>query len=193
MSRLVNRSLLLSVVAVILTPALVARADTYKIDPVHSSVIFRAPHINTGYVFGRFDQFGGTINDDTSDPSKTSFDVTIQVDSVDTGNPQRDGHLKSPTFFSAKEFPTITFKSNSVKSSGDKKLEVTGDLTMHGQTKPITFTVERVGSSNLPNFGQRVGYFGTFTVKRSDFGMTGMPEAVGDEIEMMVALEGVKK
>jgi polyisoprenoid-binding protein YceI len=177
----------------LLAPTFAAQADTYKIDPVHSAVIFKSLHLNTNYVFGRFNQFGGTINEDSSDPSKTSFEVTVQVDSIDTGNPQRDGHLKSLTFFSAKEFPTITFKSTSVKPSGGKQLEVTGELTLHGKTKPITITSERVGSSNVPQFGQRVGYYSQFKIKRSDFGMSAMPEAIGDEVELFVALEAQKQ
>jgi polyisoprenoid-binding protein YceI len=165
-----------------------------KIDPVHSSVVFRTKHLDTSYVYGRFDKFTGTITDSPQDPSKTAFDVTVDVNSINTGNEKRDGHVKGPDFFSAKEFPTITFKSTSVQSGGGEgKLQVTGDLTMHGVTKPITATVERVGeSSNPPPFGNRVGYVSTFTVKRSDFGMNKMIPMVGDEVELTVAFEAQK-
>lgn len=167
-------------------------ADKYKIDPVHSSVIFRAQHVQTGYVYGRFNKFGGTVTVD-DDPSKMAFEVSIDVSSIDTGNEKRDNHLKSPDFFSAKEFSTITFKSTSVSSAGENKYQVAGDLTMHGQTKPITITVEKTGSSNTPNFGQRVGFASTFTVKRGDFGMSSMVPMVSDEISLMVAFESVKQ
>src|SRR5262249_45315418 len=101
-------------------------------------------------------------------------------------------HLKSPDFFSAKEFPAISFKSTSAKSVGDGKYEVTGDLTLHGQTKPITVTLEKVGSST--KMGQRVGWISTFTIKRSDYGMNFMlgAEGGGDEIALTVAFETVK-
>jgi len=146
-------------------------ADNYKVDPVHSSIIFRAQHVQTGYVYGRFDKFSGTVKVD-SDPSNMAFDISIDVNSINTGNEKRDGHLKSPDFFGAKEFSTITFKSKSVKSAGENKYEVTGDLTLHGQTKSVTIPVEKTGESNTPNFGQRVGFASTFTVKRSDYGMS---------------------
>src|SRR5206468_13118280 len=117
-----------------------------KIDPVHSSVNFRSKHLDTSYVFGRFDKFSGTITDSPQDPTKTAFDVTVDVNSINTGNEKRDAHLKGPDFFSAKEFPTITFKSAAVQSGGGEgKLQVTGDLTLHGVTKPIAAAVQRVG------------------------------------------------
>ena len=168
-----------------------ANAETYKVDPVHSSIVFKSKHIETSYVFGRFNDFGGTVNVDP-DPTKMSFDVSAKVESIDTGNAKRDTHLKSPDFFSAKEFPTISFKSTSVKPSGDSKLEVTGDMTLHGVTKPVTVTIEKVGQSNNPQFGERVGFYTMFTVKRSDFGMSGMQPMSGDEVELAVAFETAK-
>lgn len=168
-----------------------ANAETYKVDPVHSSIVFKSKHIDTSYVFGRFNDFGGTVNVD-SDPSKMSFDITAKVDSIDTGNPKRDTHLKSPDFFSAKEFPTIAFKSTSVKPAGDNKFEVTGDLTLHGVTKPVTVTMEKVGTSNNPQFGERAGFYTKFTVKRSDFGMSGMTNMIGDDADLAVAFETAK-
>jgi len=167
-------------------------ADNYKVDPVHSSIIFRAQHVQTGYVYGRFDKFSGTVKVD-SDPSNMAFDISIDVNSINTGNEKRDGHLKSPDFFGAKEFSTITFKSKSVKSAGENKYEVTGDLTLHGQTKSVTIPVEKTGESNTPNFGQRVGFASTFTVKRSDYGMSSMIPMVSDEIALMVGFECVKQ
>jgi len=188
----------LSVIVVALLAALflaqsASAQDQAKIDPVHSSVVFKSRHLDTSYVFGRFDRFTGTITDSKDDPSKTAFDVTVDVASLNSGNEKRDAHLKGPDFFSANEFKTITFKSTSVKPGSEGKLEVTGDLTMHGVTKPITATVQRVGDSNNPApFGPRVGYYSTFTVKRSDFGMSKMIPMVGDEVELIVAFEAAK-
>ena len=190
------RRLFAVVCLTVFATALVARAEQYKVDPVHSSIVFKSKHIETSYVFGRFNEFGGTVNVD-SDPSKMSFDVTAKVESIDTGNAKRDTHLKSPDFFSAKEFPEIKFKSTSVKSAsgskaGGEAYEVTGDMTLHGVTKPITVTIQKVGQSNNPQFGERAGFFATFTVKRSDFGMSGMTQAIGDEVELAVAFETTK-
>ncbi len=172
--------------------AVAQAADTYKIDPVHSTALFRIQHAGAGYLYGRINGPEGSINVDESDPTKTSFDVTLQAKNIDTNNPQRDTHLKSPTFFSAEEFPTLTFKSTAVKAAGDNKLEVTGDLTIHGQTKSITVTLDHTGTSSNPQMGNRIGYEGTFTIKRSDFGMSAMQGGVGDEVRIIISLEGVK-
>lgn len=168
-----------------------ASAETYNVDPVHSSIVFKSKHLDTSYVFGRFNDFSGTVNVDT-DPTKMSFDVSAKVESIDTGNAKRDTHLKSPDFFSAKEFPTISFKSTSIKSAGDNKFEVTGNMTLHGVTKPLTVTMEKVGQSSTPQFGDRAGFFTMFTVKRSDFGMSGMQPMIGDDVELAVAFETAK-
>lgn len=170
----------------------VARADNYKVDPVHSTIVFRIKHVNVSWFYGRFNGPEGTVVDDAADPTKTSFDVQVKVANVDTGVQKRDDHLKSPDFFSAKEFPTIAFKSTSVKKAGDK-LEVTGDMTIHGQTKPITVTMERVGAADTKMMGYRVGYAGEFTIKRSDFGMSKMLDALGDEVTIMFGLESQKQ
>src|SRR6476620_1597870 len=134
------RRLLIGGVAIVALLVSVVRADTYKLDPVHSTAVFRIKHANVSYFYGRIVGPEGTIDVDSSDPTKLHFDVTLKIANIDTANPNRDKHLKSPDFFSAQEFPTITFKSTSVKAGADNKLEVTGDMTMHGQTKPITFT-----------------------------------------------------
>jgi len=177
--------------AVLLALVAPLKAETYKIDPVHSTVIFRIQHLGVSYFNGRINAPSGSINVDESDPSKTSFQVELKAANVDTGNANRDKHLKTPDFFSAEEFPTITFKSTSAKPAGDKKLEVTGELTLHGQTKPVTATVEHVGTADTP-MGHRTGYETVFTIKRSDFGMNKMLDAVGDEVEMRIGLEAVK-
>jgi polyisoprenoid-binding protein YceI len=117
----------------------------------------------------------------------------LKVANIDTANPNRDKHLKSPDFFSAEEFPTISFKSTSVKASADNKLEVTGDLTMHGQTKPITITMEHVGTADVPRMGHRTGYDATITLKRSDFGMTKYLEMLGDDVTIRMGVEAAKQ
>jgi polyisoprenoid-binding protein YceI len=171
-----------------------ARAgDTFKVDPAHSTAIFRIQHANAGFTYGWFKMPEGKIEVDDADPTKTSFDVKLDIKNLDTANAKRDQHLKSPDFFSAEEFPAMTFKSTAVKAAGDKKLEVTGDLTIHGQTKPITVTIDRTGTSTNPQMGgTRSGFEGTFTIKRSDFGMGNMLQAVGDEVRITIALEGLK-
>jgi len=162
--------------------------DTYKVDPVHATVIFRVNHLGTSWVYGRFDDVSGTFSVDDKTPE---FDIAVNADSVDTNNKQRDTHLKSADFFSVKEFPTITFKSTSVASEGEKKFEVTGDLTLHGVTKSVVVPIEFVGAADT-KMGSRAGYEAQFSVKRADFGMDKYAGMVGDEIHLTVSLEGVK-
>ena len=169
-------------------------ADTYRADPVHSSTVFRAHHAGAGYVWGRFNDPAGTFMLDEADPTKSTFTVEIPVANVDTHNAQRDAHLKSPDFFNAKQYPTITFKSTSVKKgNAPNTLQVTGNLTMHGVTKPITVPVELTGKGQFPPGTQRAGVEATFVVKLSDFQIKGLPGVVSDEIKVVVALEGVKQ
>ena len=106
--------------ALALSLAPIARAgETYKADPVHSSAVFRSHHANAGYVWGRFNDPAGTFTLDDADPTKSTFSGEIKADSVDTHNDKRDAHLKSPDFFNAKQFPTISFQSTAVKAVKD--------------------------------------------------------------------------
>jgi polyisoprenoid-binding protein YceI len=181
--------------AMILAPALglAAQAATYKVDPVHSAVAFRVKHMNTSYAYGRFNSIAGTFSLDPADPAKSAFDFTIKTDSIDTGNAMRDTHLKNADFFNAKQFGTITFKSKKVASAGKDTYEVTGDLTMHGVTKPVTVKIEQTGSGKDMRGGAIAGIESVFTLKRSDFGMKGMLDAVGDDVKVMLSCEGGAK
>jgi polyisoprenoid-binding protein YceI len=174
-----------------LLPAAALAADTYKLDPVHSMVIFQISHMEVSNTFGRFNEPNGTfVLDD--DASKISFDITVDAAKVDTNNAQRDTHLKSDSFFSVKQFPTITFKSSAVKKTGDKTFDVTGDLTLHGVTKTITIPLTEIGAGKT-QAGERAGFTTTFSIKRSDYGMTFMVGPVGDDVTLMVGIEGVKQ
>jgi polyisoprenoid-binding protein YceI len=188
-----KRSMLVLSVLACLAFVNTVRADDYKVDPVHSSVIFRIKHANVSFFYGRFNDKQGTVTVDESDPSKDSFDISIKTESFDSNNPARDKHVKSADFFSAQEFPTIHFKSTSVKPVGDNKLEVTGDLTLHGTTKPITVTMDRIGTADVPRMGRRTGFETTFTIKRSDYGMNKMLDVLGDEVTLMVGIEAAKQ
>jgi polyisoprenoid-binding protein YceI len=187
--RLVFLSLALSIAA-----AAARAGDTYKVDPIHSSAVFRAHHANAGYVWGRFNDPSGTFVLDDADPTKSKLEGEIKVDNVDTHNDQRDTHLKSPTFFDAQKYPSITFKSTSVKKGNAPNiLQVTGDLTLHGVTKSITVPIELTGKGQFPPGTQRAGIEATFAVKLSDYQIVGLPGAVGDEIKIVVAMEGIKQ
>ncbi len=184
-----RRSLLASTLA--LTLAVTASAEEFKVDATHSSVVFRVKHMNTSYAYGRFNALAGTFTIDEADPAESKFDFTIKTDSIDTANAGRDTHLKNADFFNAKQYPNITFKSKSVKSSGTSVYEVEGDLTLHGVTKPITVTIEHTGSGKDRSQKAIAGIESVFTIKRSDFGMKGLIGPVADEVKVMLSSEGV--
>src|SRR5664279_1499192 len=116
-------------------------AETYTVDPVHSSISFMIQHAGLSKIHGRFNDFSGKITIDADDPSKSTFAITIPIDSIDTNNVKRDEHLRAPDYFNPKQFPTMTFQSTKVKAI-EGGFEVTGDLTMHGVTKPLTIKLK---------------------------------------------------
>ncbi|HLW65026.1 MAG TPA: YceI family protein [Gemmataceae bacterium] len=168
-------------------------ADDYTIDPVHSGVYFKIQHLGLSNVFGRFNEFSGTFSVDPSDASKCSFAMSIKTTSVDTGNAGRDKHLRSPDFFNDKQFPTIEFKSTAVKPVKDG-YEVTGNLTMHGETKPITFTLTGGKKAEMKGV-TRTGFTTELVLKRTDFGVGANvpPATLGEEVQIAIGIEGTKK
>jgi polyisoprenoid-binding protein YceI len=164
------------------------RAESYQVDPVHSSMVFRVKHVGATNFYGRFNNITGSFTLD-NEPAKNAFQIQIQTENIDTANANRDQHLKSPDFFNAKQFPTITFKSTQVKKSGDTTFDVTGDLTLHGVTKSVVTKVTKTGSGSMRG-RQLAGVESELTIKRSDFGMNLMLDALGDEIYVIVSLEG---
>ena len=167
-------------------------ADTYKVDPVHSSVIFSTKHNGVTDFYGVFKEISGTVTFDSADLSKSSVDLTVAVESVDTRSEKRDQHLKSPDFFNAKQFPAITFKSKKIEGSGNN-YKISGDFTIHGVTKPITVDFKR-GADGKGGQGQTVGGGeARFTIKRSDYDMKFMVGPVGDDVNIILSLEGAKQ
>jgi polyisoprenoid-binding protein YceI len=184
-------SLVLTALALV-APVGSARADDYAVDPVHSAAVFRISHIGLSYVYGRFKAISGGFGVDAQNPAATHFELSAQVESVDTDNGKRDEHLKGPDFFNTKQFPAISFKSTAVKPV-EGSFEVAGDLTLHGVTKPVTFVLKGGRTAEFPRGVQRTGYTGEFTIKRSDFGMDKMLQAIGDEVQVQLSFEGTKK
>ena len=136
--------------------------------------------------------FAGDFRLDAGDPGKSSFKLNIKSQSVDTNNTGRDNHLRSPDFFNVKQFPTISFGSTNVKSV-EGGYEVTGDLTMHGETKPVTFTLKGGKTAEFPKGVQRTGYSTDLVLKRSDFGVGRPMAALGDEVFISISFEATKK
>jgi polyisoprenoid-binding protein YceI len=173
-------------------PAALA-AETFAIDPVHSAVLFKINHLGVSNFYGRFQDVTGTYVLDADNPAASSLDVTIKAESVDTHNEKRDQHLKSPDFFNVKQFPVLTMKSKSVKKTGDKTFRVTADLTVHGVTKEVTFDATQVGAGKDPWGGYRSGFEGSLTLKRSEYDVKFMPGGVGEDVTILISVEGVRQ
>lgn len=174
---------------------LVEAADTYEIDTAHSMILFRAKHNGVSYNYGRFNEFSGTLAMDETDVSKSTVEFEVKSASVDTDNEKRDQHLRSSDFFSAKQFPVITFKSTKVsaKEGEEDVLEVTGDLELHGVKKSITVDVEITGRAEGKDSESLIGFESIFTIKRSEFGMTYGMGPVSDDIRLIVSIEAKHK
>ena len=142
-----------------------------NIDTSHSSVQFIVRHMVVAKVRGSFSQFSGTIDYDAENVERSSVAVDIDAASIDTREPKRDAHLRSADFFDADNFPKLSFKSTSVKRTGEDTLAVAGDLTIHGVTKPVTLKVEELGGGKDPWGNQRLSWSGHLEINRKDFGL----------------------
>ena len=167
----------------------------YEIDTTHSMIIFRAKHNGVSYNYGRFNEFTGEIMINAIAVPESMVEFEVKAASVDTGNEKRDQHLRSSDFFSAKQFPLITFKSTKVsaKEGEEDTLEVTGDLELHGVKKSITVDVEVTGRAKGKEGESLIGFESTFTIKRSEFGMTYGMGPVSDDIRLTVSIEAKHK
>lgn len=164
---------------------------SWSIDPAHTHVSFSARHMMVTTVRGQFKQYRGTVNFDPAEFTRSSFEGEIDVASIDTGNTQRDDHLRNSDFFDAPNHPKITFKSTRIESKGDGEYVVHGDITIRGVTKPLALDVEFHGTSKNP-WGQTVaGLSARATVNRKDFGVSynAVLEAGGVAVSEKVKIE----
>src|SRR5579871_1269242 len=165
---------------------------TYQIDPKHSSAHFTVRHMMIASVRGRFDSVSGTVDFDPAKPDAGRFDATIDVNSLHTGDPQRDGHLKTPDFFDAAKYPTITFRSKKITPAGGKNYKATGDLTIRGVTKEATLNIENLSDEVTDPWKlQRRGVGASTKVSRKDFGLAFDPDGamVSDTVEITLDIE----
>lgn len=167
-------------------------ADTYAIDPAHTAALFTINHLGFSNAWGRFNDVSGSITWDDADASKCAVNIVIKAASVDTGTVKKDEHLKSPDFFSVKEFPELTFVSSKFVAKAGNVYDVTGKFTLHGVTKEITIPVTKIGAGKDPWGKDRVGFDSVFTIKRSDYGMNFMAGGLSDSVQITFASEGVK-
>jgi polyisoprenoid-binding protein YceI len=192
------RNLLFTFVLSLLLAGIGLAADTYEIDPVHTSVGFSVKHLVISSVHGKFKDFTGTILFDDKDPSQCSVTGTIKAASITTDNADRDKHLQSPDFLDVEKFPTLTFKSTKVEKKGND-YQVTGTLTIHGVTKEVSFPATLSGPIKDPWGNMKLGVEFSLTIKRADYGLTWNKALesggvlVGDDVKIDVSAEAAKK
>jgi polyisoprenoid-binding protein YceI len=154
------------------TPELAALTGDYTIDAAHTTIGFVARHAMVTNVKGKFLDFSGALHLDGTDPARSTASLDVVMDSISTGNADRDGHLKSADFFKTDEFPTMTFRSTKAEALGGDDYRITGDLSILGVTKPITIDLEFNGAAKDPFGNERVGFEGKATILRSEWGLT---------------------
>ncbi|MBO9635504.1 MAG: YceI family protein [Chitinophagaceae bacterium] len=172
---------------------------TWTIDTTHSEVTFKVKHLVISTVTGKFKSFEGTVESDKEDFSDAKVKFNVDINSIDTGNEGRDGHLKSPDFFDAEKFPVMSFESVSLANQGGGEYEVTGNLTIKGVTKQVVLDVE-FGGIQKDFYGNTVaGFEVSGKINRQDFGLTwsAVTETggivVSDEVKLHVNVEAIKK
>lgn len=175
----------------------VSRAEVWKVDPAHSSVGFTVRHLVVTKVNGQFTDFDGEITYDGKDLSKGSVTFTVQAKSISTDNQRRDDHLRSADFFAVDSFPTLTFKSTKIVPGEGDNFKMTGDLTIRGITKEVTFDCTANGT--IAAFGgTRAGFSATATINRQDFKVSwsktldGGGLVAGDEVKLNIEIEAAK-
>lgn len=195
-----RRFLLSAVVSIALGAPSFASASMWQIDSAHTSAQFAVRHLMVSTVRGTLGKATGTVNLDEADPTKSTVEASIDVNGIDTREPKRDQHLKSPDFFDVEKYPTVTFKSKKVTKVSDTKFKVAGDLTMHGVTKEVVLDVEGTPKPLTdPSGNLKLGGVATTKVNRKDFGivwnsaMDGGGVVVGDEVDVTIDIELVKK
>jgi polyisoprenoid-binding protein YceI len=190
-----KRFLLLTGLVALAAPFATAQTSTWAIDPAHSQIEFVVRHLSLSNIHGRFGIKSGTINVNDTDVTKSTVQVTIDVTSLDTGVSQRDSDVKGANFFDAAKFPTATFESTAVAKKGSG-LTVSGNLTLHGVTRPVELDVEGP-TGPVPGMDHKPhsGYSATATINRKDFGVGPNAPAtmVGEDIKLTIDLDVAKQ
>ena len=176
-----------------------ATLTTWKLDPAHSHAEFKVKHMMISNVKGSFNGLSGTLTEHPTDATLSSVEASIDVATVNTGDAQRDAHLKSADFFDVEKYPTMTFKSTSVKPNGDGGYNVTGDLSLHGQTRQQTFVVDGPSAPAKDPWGNtRIGLSATAKISRKDFGLNWNAALetggilVGDDVHITIEAQFIK-
>jgi polyisoprenoid-binding protein YceI len=173
--------------------------STWSIDPAHSAAEFKVKHMMISNVKGKFTGLIGTLKLNEGDIAESSIEASIPVGTVNTGDDQRDGHLKSGDFFDVEKFPSMTFASTKVVRDGEGELKVTGDMTLHGVTRQVTFAVEGPSQPSKDPWGNmRIGLSASAKINRKDFGLSWNATLetggvlVGEDVTISLDVEFIK-
>ncbi|MEU9161316.1 YceI family protein [Streptomyces sp. NPDC048424] len=181
------------------SPTLAELTGDYVLDPAHTRIGFVARHAMVTKVRGAFHQFEGTAHLDGADPARSTAQIVIKTESIDTGVEQRDQHLRTNDFLDAPNFPDITFRTTSVEASSDTEYRVTGDLTIKDTTRPISIDFEYTGTAVDPYGNRRVGLEGSVSISRKEYGVTwnaaleGGGVLVGDKVVLEFDISAIKQ
>jgi polyisoprenoid-binding protein YceI len=177
-----------------------AAITTWKLDPAHSHAEFKVKHMMISNVKGSFSGLSGTLTEHATDKTLSTIEASIDVNSIVTGEAQRDAHLKSADFFDAAQFPTMTFRSSRVQPNGDGGYNVVGDLTLHGQTRQQTFIVEGPTAPGKDPWGNtRIGLSATTKINRKDYGLSWNAALetggilVGDDVNITIEAQFIRQ
>jgi polyisoprenoid-binding protein YceI len=191
----VKRLVFIAASLALAAPAALAQSTTWVSDPNHSEVDFGISHMSISTVHGRFGNVNAAIQLNGADITKSTVQVTIGVDTIDTGIQSRDNFLKDTGYFDVASFPTATFTGTSVSKNGSS-LSVAGNLTLHGVTKPVVLEVEGPTASVTDHHGKvHCGFSATTTISRTDFGIAPKTPAamLGDEVKLTIEVDAVKQ
>lgn len=184
---------LTATLAILWAAASVDAAEKYQVDPAHTYVLFKVMHLDVGYSYGRFDSPTGSISWDDDNPANSTIAIAVDAASINTAVEKRDRHIRSADFLNVGKYTTIAFKSTSIAAKSADTYAINGELTLLGKTRPISIEARQIGNGKDPWGNYRRGFKSTFVIKRSDWGMDFMLGGVGDEVELTVSVEGVRK
>lgn len=172
-----------------------AFADTYTIDTkgAHAFIQFRVQHLGFSWLYGRFNEFGGTFDYDEAAPEKAKIEVNIKTASVDSNHAERDKHLRSADFLDVEQYPDAKFVGSDLTLGDDGMGTLKGELTLHGVTKPVEISIQKIGGGKDPWGGYRVGFEGRTRFAMADFGITKSLGPKSKDVEMILSVEGIRQ
>ena len=165
----------------------------WNVDPVHSFATFAVGHLGIGRAYGHFEKLSGVITFDADQPEASKVRLVIDATSLDTNNANRDKHLLGSDFLSAKEFPEVVFVSKEVSVGEDGAMSIRGELTLHGVTQEVVAQAEKIGEGEDPWGNTRIGFEAMFTVDRMAHGVDYMPDGLGQEVQVWIAVEAIRE